>query len=136
MESPLSDSPAISIVVPVYNEEGSVLSLSQRIRNVCESLGTLYEVVFVDDGSRDRTFDILEELNRQDAPNLLKSVEQRMTQGLLDMEYEDALRDFFKATSVGVEKIGGLPWTEIDFPEDVLHAQNDVLPKLPEHDRD
>ena len=75
-------------------------------------------------------------LSRQDAPNLLKSVEQRISQGLLDMEYEDALRDFFQATPVGVEKIGGLPWIEIDFPDDVVHAQNDVLPKLPEHDRD
>jgi len=75
-------------------------------------------------------------LSRQDAPNLLKSVEQRISQGLLDMEYEDALRDFFHATPVGVEKIGGLPWIEIDFPDDVVHAQNDVLPKLPEHDRD
>jgi choline kinase len=75
-------------------------------------------------------------LSGQDAPKLLKSVEQRMTQGLLDMEYEDALRAFFQSTPVGVEKIGGLSWTEIDFPEDVVHAQNDVLPKLSEHDRD
>jgi len=75
-------------------------------------------------------------LSRHDAPCLLKSVEERINQGLLDMEYEDALRDFFQATLVGVEKIGGLPWIEIDFPEDVLHAQNDVLPKLSERDRD
>ena len=75
-------------------------------------------------------------LSQHDAPSLLKSVEERIDQGLLDMEYEDALRDFFQATLVGVEKIGGLPWIEIDFPEDVVRAQNDVLPKLPERDRD
>jgi len=75
-------------------------------------------------------------LSRHDAPSLLKSVKERIDQGLLDMEYEDALRDFFQATLVGVEKIGGLPWIEIDFPEDVVHAKNDVLPKLPERDRD
>jgi choline kinase len=75
-------------------------------------------------------------LSRYDAPNLLKSVEVRISQGLLDMEYEDALPDFFQATLVGVEKIGGLPWIEIDFPKDVVCAQNDVLPKLPERDRD
>ncbi len=32
------------------------------------------------------------------------------------MEYEDALREFFESVRVGFEKIGGLPWTEIDFP--------------------
>ncbi|MFB3115371.1 MAG: phosphocholine cytidylyltransferase family protein, partial [Nitrospirales bacterium] len=75
-------------------------------------------------------------VSRHDATNLVKSVEGWISQGLLDMEYEDALRDFFQATLVGVEKIGGLPWIEIDFPEDVVRAQNDVLPKLPERDRD
>ncbi len=75
-------------------------------------------------------------LSRQDVPCLLKSVEQCINQGLLDMEYEDALRDFFLTTSVGVEKIGGWPWVEIDFPEDVVRAQNDVLPKLLERGRD
>jgi choline kinase len=75
-------------------------------------------------------------LSRHDAPSLLKSVEQRIIQGQLDIEYEDALQDFFGTTAVGVEKIGGLPWIEIDFPEDVARAQNDVLPKLPEHGRE
>jgi choline kinase len=31
---------------------------------------------------------------------------------------------------VGHEKIGGLPWTEIDFPEDVARAEREILPKL------
>jgi choline kinase len=31
---------------------------------------------------------------------------------------------------VGHEKIGGLPWTEIDFVEDVTKAERDVLPRL------
>ncbi len=75
-------------------------------------------------------------LSQEDASSLLKSVEQRIRQGLLDMEYEDALRDFFQTVPVGVEKVGGLPWIEIDFPADVLRAQNDVLRKLPEHGRD
>ena len=75
-------------------------------------------------------------LSRHDAPSLLKSVEQRISRGQMDMEYEDALQDFFQAIPVGVEKIGGLPWIEIDFPADVLRAQNDVLRKLPEHGRD
>ena len=46
------------------------------------------------------------------------------------MEYEDALVDFFQHVKVGHEKIGGLPWTEIDFVEDIEKAQADVLPRL------
>jgi len=37
---------------------------------------------------------------------------------------------FFRDVKVGHEKIGGLPWTEIDFMEDVTKAERDVLPKL------
>lgn len=63
-------------------------------------------------------------------PWLLRSVEARVSRGDLDGEYEDALDDFFREVPVGVEKIGGLPWIEIDFPEDVERAQRDILPKL------
>ena len=63
-------------------------------------------------------------------PNLFQSVWERINQEHLDMEYEDALTSFFESTIVGFELIGGLPWIEIDFPEDVRRAQNDVLPDL------
>lgn len=57
---------AISIVIPVYNEEACVLPLYENIRTACESLSRDYEVVFVDDGSKDRTFDLLERLHGRD----------------------------------------------------------------------
>lgn len=63
-------------------------------------------------------------------PPLLRSVETRVGQGLLDMEYEDALTDFFREVPVGVETIGGLPWIEIDFPEDLERAKQEILPRL------
>jgi glycosyltransferase involved in cell wall biosynthesis len=53
-------------VVPLYNEEESILALYAKIREACETLGTSYEILFVDDGSRDATFQLLEELHRQD----------------------------------------------------------------------
>ncbi len=62
-------------------------------------------------------------------PRLLQSVERRVDQGRLDMEYEDALEDFFREIPVGVEKVGGLPWIEIDFPEDLERAEQDILPR-------
>ena len=68
-------------------------------------------------------------------PWLLRSVEARVSRGDLDGEYEDALDDFFREVPVGVEKIGGLPWIEIDFPEDVERAQREILPKLDAHEK-
>lgn len=59
-------SPYVSIVVPFYNEEECVGALYKKVRRVGESLGMPYEVVFVDDGSRDRTYDILQSIRKQD----------------------------------------------------------------------
>ncbi len=50
--------------------------------------------------------------------------------GAVHMEYEDALVDFFAQVVVGYEMIGGYPWIEIDFPEDVMRAEAIILPQL------
>ena len=42
---------SISIVVPVYNEEGNVAKLHQEIQQMCEAAGYEYEIIFVNDGS-------------------------------------------------------------------------------------
>lgn len=65
-----------------------------------------------------------------DTPHLVASLRSHIERGSWNMEYEDALLQFFQAVKVGHEKIGGLPWTEIDFVEDVKKAELDVLPKL------
>ena len=49
----------ISVVIPVYNEEESLPRLIDRLRPVMEGLKRPYEVVFVDDGSRDRSLELL-----------------------------------------------------------------------------
>lgn len=69
-------------------------------------------------------------VQRADAGHLIGSLKAYVDRGEWDMEYEDALREFFAQAQVGVEKIGGLPWIEIDFPEDIARAERDVLPKL------
>lgn len=63
-------------------------------------------------------------------PSLLASVQTCIEAGQLDMEYEDALATFFKDVPVGYEKIGGLPWIEIDFPEDIQRAGSHILPAI------
>lgn len=69
-------------------------------------------------------------VDKTDAPRLLLSIEQCLQQGQRDMEYEDALEHFFREVLVGYEKIGGLPWIEIDFLEDLVRAENEVLPQI------
>ncbi len=45
----------ISVIIPVYNEEGNVVELHREIREVCEANGYTYEIIVVDDGSTDHT---------------------------------------------------------------------------------
>ena len=56
----------ISIVIPVYNEEENVPILYERLKEVLDSLPYDYEIVFVNDGSTDRTGEILEEIAQKD----------------------------------------------------------------------
>jgi glycosyltransferase involved in cell wall biosynthesis len=51
-----------SIVVPLYNEEGSVDRLHCRLTHVMREFGQAYELIFVDDGSSDQTAEIVEDL--------------------------------------------------------------------------
>ncbi|UCE05481.1 MAG: glycosyltransferase family 2 protein [bacterium] len=53
----------ISLVVPLYNEEENVKLLHSKIRDVLDRSGKSYEIIFIDDGSRDKTFDILKAIH-------------------------------------------------------------------------
>lgn len=53
----------ISVVIPVYNEQGSVVALYKEILGVMNTLGFPYEVIFVDDGSTDDTFEKLKKFS-------------------------------------------------------------------------
>ncbi|MDW7648207.1 MAG: phosphocholine cytidylyltransferase family protein [Nitrospiraceae bacterium] len=65
-----------------------------------------------------------------DAPYVVASLKTHIDREAWQMEYEDALVEFFADVKVGHEKIGGLPWTEIDFLADIDKAERDVRPKL------
>src|SRR5262249_3514716 len=51
--------PLLSVIVPVYNEERGLPALFERLYAALDQLGRAYEVVFVDDGSRDRSVALL-----------------------------------------------------------------------------
>ncbi len=56
----------ISIVIPAYNEEDNIPILYEKLKGVLERLGREYEVIFVDDGSVDRTWERLKEIAEKD----------------------------------------------------------------------
>jgi glycosyltransferase involved in cell wall biosynthesis len=63
---PMESPPELSIVVPVYNEEDNLPLLWPEIREVLEPTGLRYEVIFVDDGSRDRSAEIVRGFRERD----------------------------------------------------------------------
>ncbi|MBW3015176.1 glycosyltransferase family 2 protein [Candidatus Woesearchaeota archaeon] len=56
----------ISVVLPTYNEEKNVFILYNRLKKVLEALNADFEIIYIDDGSRDKTFRNLIELNKKD----------------------------------------------------------------------
>ena len=57
---------SVSIVIPVYEEEESLPHLYESIKKVMDKLKRKYEIVFVDDGSRDGTLKVLESYQKKD----------------------------------------------------------------------
>lgn len=57
----------LSLVVPVYNEEENLPILWPEIREVLDPLGLSYEVIFVDDGSQDRSAEVVREFQAADS---------------------------------------------------------------------
>ena len=53
----------ISLVIPAYNEEENVAELHRRIKDVFLKIGKPFEIIFVENGSQDRTYEILETLS-------------------------------------------------------------------------
>lgn len=51
----MEEKPFLSVVVPLYNEEGNVRELHGRISQACQDLGKNFEIIFIDDGSSDAT---------------------------------------------------------------------------------
>jgi glycosyltransferase involved in cell wall biosynthesis len=58
--------PKISIIVPFYNEEANVEEMYARLKEVLDRTGRTYELIFIDDGSTDRTYSLLKDMNKRD----------------------------------------------------------------------
>lgn len=69
----------ISIVIPLYNEEESLPELSAWIKRVMDENGYTYEVIFVNDGSTDRSWQVIEKLSAES--NQIKGIKFRRNYG-------------------------------------------------------
>lgn len=71
---------SISVVIPLYNEEENVPVLHERLSPVLEKLSDDYEIIYVDDGSTDRTLEILESLQKKDRHIVVLSLRRNFGQ--------------------------------------------------------
>ena len=56
----------VSVVIPIYNEEGNVFLLHERLSSVMNGLGSTFELIFVNDGSKDQSIFLIIQLAEMD----------------------------------------------------------------------
>lgn len=59
--------PDISMVIPVFDEKDSLPGLKEKVSGVLENLGKSFEIIFIDDGSRDGSAELLAEMQEKDS---------------------------------------------------------------------
>ncbi|MCP5005627.1 MAG: phosphocholine cytidylyltransferase family protein [Planctomycetes bacterium] len=69
-------------------------------------------------------------LSKEGGPILKSVLEEFERSGKVNVEYEDALHEILPQCRVGFERVGDLPWIEIDFEADIEKARKEVLPRL------
>lgn len=57
----------LSVIIPIYNEETNIHSLYDRLKKVITGLNVSHQFLFVNDGSRDRSFELIKELSQKDS---------------------------------------------------------------------
>ena len=90
--------PKYSVVVPFHNEEANVTTLYDRLKAVMEQVNESFELIFVDDGSRDRTYRLLEEIAAVDSRVLVVKLRRNFGQtSALAAAFDHAQGDFILA---------------------------------------
>jgi glycosyltransferase involved in cell wall biosynthesis len=70
----------LSVVIPLYNEEENIQLLHERLRKALDPLNQEYEILFVDDGSTDRTLSLLEKIQADDKRVIVLSLRRNFGQ--------------------------------------------------------
>ena len=81
---------SISIFMPAFNEEGNIATTIIDARNAAKEVARDYEIIVVDDGSRDRTDEVVEELARSDKNiRLIKHVKRAGESGSFNVTVDE-----------------------------------------------
>jgi len=103
-------------------EEQMLLVRDGRVRNIVRGGAPGYELAGESVGFLKLT---------ADAARLLRALlEGRVAAGGTGIEHEELYPELLARTDVGFERIDGMPWTEIDFPDDVEYAERHILSRL------
>jgi glycosyltransferase involved in cell wall biosynthesis len=124
---PRAHDPKVAIVVPAHNEEGAIKLVFAEISKVMDSLGVDWSIIFVNDGSRDATLDVLEELyGRDDRVSYLSLSRNFGHQSALAAGLDHAVGDVVVTMDADLQHPPGLIPTLLDAWRqgyDVVHTR-------------
>ncbi|MFA5075832.1 MAG: glycosyltransferase family 2 protein [Patescibacteria group bacterium] len=119
----------LSVVVPFYNEEGNVVELHRQILAVCQQLGKPFEIIFVNDGSSDKSLDEMKKLSPVKIINFRKNFGQtaaldagiKMAQGEIVVTLDGDLQNdpadiplLLQKVNEGYDVVSGWRWQRKD----------------------
>ena len=108
--------------VEVTGEEQMLLVRGERVLDIVRGGAPGYELAGESVGFL--------KLSAGAARVLRELLEVRVAADHTGVEHEEVYPELLERVVVGFERVDGMPWTEIDFPEDVARAEREVLPRL------
>ncbi len=108
--------------VDVTGEEQMLLVRGDRVRNIVRGGAPGYELAGESVGFL--------KLSAAAARVLRGLLAERVAAGHTGIEHEEVYPELLERVEVGYERVDGMPWTEIDFPEDVRRAEAEILPRI------
>jgi choline kinase len=103
-------------------EEQMLLVRDGRVRDIVRGGAPGYELMGESIGFL--------KLSAAAAALLRELLESRVRAGETGIEHEEVYPALLARVDVGFERVDGMPWIEIDFPDDVVRAEHDVLPRI------
>ncbi len=103
-------------------EEMMLMARNGRVLNIARTVEPGYDTVGESVGFL--------KVARAAAPGLLAALQGCVEAGRDRIEHEDAYPIFLQQYVVGYERVDDLPWTEIDFAEDITRAERELLPLI------
>jgi len=105
----------ISIIIPIYNEELSINSLYEEIKTIVLDAFNQYEIIFIDDGSNDKSYEIINQLASNDASIIAIKLNRNYGKS-------DALNEGFKLAQY--EYVATLDGDLQDDPNEIIKLVN------------